>query len=96
LTIRKQPPVSRTGLSKPLRRWYTVRGQLCLAPRREPVALPPDSETVEEPAPGSAERLSYLDAGGRLASRETAQFAVVRDFDDRGNVISLMTERLRH
>jgi hypothetical protein len=90
------PWSSPTGLSKPLRRWYTVRGQLCLAPRREPVALPPDSETVEEPAPGSAERLSYLDAGGRLASRETAQFAVVRDFDDRGNVISLITERLTH
>jgi hypothetical protein len=48
-----------------------------------PVAIPPDSEVAEEPAPGSAERLSYLDAGGRLASRETAQFAVVRDFDDR-------------
>jgi hypothetical protein len=51
---------------------------------------------AEEPAPGSAERLSYLDAGGRLASRETAQFAVVRDFDDHGNVISLITERLTH
>jgi hypothetical protein len=58
------------------------------------VAIPPDSEVAEEPAPGGAERLSYLDAGGRLASRETAQFAVVRDFDDHGNVISLMTERL--
>ena len=60
------------------------------------MALPPDSETVEEPAPGSAERLSYLDAGGRLASRETAQYAVFRDIDDRGNVISLITERLTH
>ena len=59
-----------------------------------PVAIPPDSEVAEEPAPGSAERLSYLDAGGRLASRETAQFAVVRDFDDRGNVISLITEQI--
>ena len=60
------------------------------------MALPPDSETVEEPAPGSAERLPYLDAGGRLASRETAQYAVFRDIDDRGNVISLITERLTH
>ena len=60
------------------------------------MALPPDSEVAEEPAPGSAERLSYLDAGGRLASRETAQFAVIRDFDQYGNVISLMTERLSH
>jgi hypothetical protein len=58
------------------------------------VAGPPDSEVAEEPAPGGAQRLSYLDAGGRLASRETAQLAVIRDFDDRGNVISLMTERL--
>ena len=41
-----------------------------------PVAIPPDSEVAEEPAQGSAERLSYL--------------------DDRGNVISLMTERLTH
>ena len=61
-----------------------------------PVAIPPDSEVAEEPAPGSAERLSYLDAGGRLAPREMAQFAVVRDFDDRGNVISLITDRLTH
>jgi hypothetical protein len=59
-----------------------------------PVAIPPDSEVAEEPAPGSAERLSYLDAGGRIAPPETAQFAVFRDFDDRGNVISLITERL--
>ena len=58
------------------------------------MAIPPDSEVAEEPAPGGAERLSYLDAGGRLASRETAQLAVFRDFDDRGNVISLITERL--
>ena len=34
--------------------------------------------------------------GAGLASRETAQFAVFRDFDDRGNVISLITERLTH
>ena len=60
------------------------------------MAIPPDSEVAEEPAPGSAERLSYLDAGGRIAPPETAQFAVVRDFDDRGNVISLITERLTH
>ena len=59
-----------------------------------PVATPPDSEAAQEPAPGGAERVTYLDAGGRLVSRETAQFAVVRDFDEHGNVISLMTERL--
>jgi hypothetical protein len=58
------------------------------------VATPPDSEVAQEPAPGGAERISYLDAGGRLVSRETAQVAVARDFDDQGNVISWMTERL--
>jgi hypothetical protein len=57
------------------------------------VATPPDSEAAQEPAPG-VERISYLDAGGRLVSRETAQVAVARDFDDEGNVISWMTERL--
>jgi hypothetical protein len=56
------------------------------------MAPPPDSETAQEPAPG--ERVTYLDAGGRLVSRETAQVAVARDFDDQGNVISWMTERL--
>jgi hypothetical protein len=61
-----------------------------------PVALPPDSEAAEEPAPGSAERVFYLDAGGKLVPRETAQFAVVRDFDEYGKLISLMTERLSH
>ncbi len=58
------------------------------------MAIPPDSETAREPAPGSRERISYLDAGGHLASPETAYVAVARDFDDEGNVISLMTERL--
>mgnify|MGYP003288036070 CR=1 FL=1 len=58
-----------------------------------PVAIPPDSEEAQEPAPGR-ERVLYLDAGGQLVSRETAQFAVGRDFDEHGNVISLMTERL--
>ena len=56
------------------------------------MAIPPDSETAQGPAPG--ERITYLDAGGHLVSRETAQVAVARDFDDEGNVISWMTERL--
>jgi hypothetical protein len=29
-----------------------------------------------------------------MVPREAAQFAVIRDFDDEGNVISFMTERL--
>ncbi len=60
------------------------------------MATPADSKAAQEPAPGSMQRLSYLDAGGRLVSREAAQFAVIRDFDDDGNVISFMTERLAH
>jgi hypothetical protein len=60
----------------------------------QPVATPADSEAAQEPAPAITERLSYLDAGGRLVPREAAQFAVIRDFDDDGNVISFMTERL--
>jgi hypothetical protein len=61
------------------------------------VATPPDPEVAQEPeAGGAVPRLSYLDAGGRPAPRETAQFAVFRDIDDRGNVVSLMTERLSH
>jgi hypothetical protein len=60
------------------------------------VAIPPESEVAQEPAPGSNQRLSYLDASFQLVSRDTAQFAVVRDFDDDGNVISFMTERLSY
>jgi hypothetical protein len=62
----------------------------------QPVATPADSEAAQEPAPAIHERLSYFDAGGRLVPREAAQFAVIRDFDDDGNVISFMTERLHH
>jgi hypothetical protein len=62
----------------------------------QPVATPADSEAAQEPAPAILERLSYFDAGGRLVPREAAQFAVIRDFDDDGNVISFMTERLHH
>ena len=58
------------------------------------MAIPPDSDVAQEPAPGDGRRIAYLDAGGKLASRETAQVAVLRDFDDEGNVISWMTERL--
>ena len=74
------------------------RGALASAPDEggQPVATPADSEAAQEPAPAITERLSYLDAGGRLVPREAAQFAVIRDFDDEGNVISFMTERLRH
>ena len=71
---------------------YTV-GASCASPERDASGNPP-TRSAEEPR-SSAERLSYLHAGA-AASRETAQFAVVRDFDDRGNVISLMTERLTH
>ncbi len=42
------------------------------------------------------QRLSFLDAGGQPASRESASIALICDFDDRGNLLSLMTERLSH
>ena len=71
-----------------------MRGKNCLAPRRDASGNSTGLGSGRGASARRAERLSYLDAGGRLASRETAQFAVVRDFDDRGNVISLMTERL--
>ena len=58
------------------------------------MATPPDSEVAQEPFSAGAQRISYLDAGGHPAPRDTAQFAVIRDFDDRGNVVSVMTERL--
>jgi hypothetical protein len=58
------------------------------------VATPPQTEVDQEPGRRSAQRISYLDAGGRPATRDTAEVAVIRDFDDRGNVISMMTERL--
>ncbi len=57
------------------------------------MATPPDSEVAQEPA-SSVPRVSYLDAGGQPVPRDSAQFALIRDFDDRGNVISMMTERL--
>jgi hypothetical protein len=58
------------------------------------VATPPETEAAQEPTSGGMQRLSFLDAGGRPVSRESASIALIRDFDDRGNVISLMTERL--
>ena len=62
----------------------------------QPVATPADSDAALDPAPAIAQRVSYLDAGGSVVPREAAQFAVIRDFDDQGNVISFMTERLSH
>ena len=60
------------------------------------MAAPPDTEVAQEPESGGLQRLSFLDAGGQPATRERAAIALIRDFDDRGNVISLMTERLSH
>ena len=95
-------PPAVEGVPPEARWWYT--GGASASPARrsgagpdeggQPVATPADSEAAQEPAPANTERLSYLDAGGRLVPREAAQFAVIRDFDDDGNVISFMTERL--
>ena len=58
------------------------------------MATPTDAEASPNPAPDGPQRISYLDADGQPASRDTAQFAVIRDVDDKGNVLSIMTERL--
>ncbi len=60
------------------------------------MATPTETEVTQEPMSGGMQRLSFLDAGGHPVSKERASIALIRDFDDRGNVISLMTERLSH
>jgi hypothetical protein len=57
------------------------------------VATSPNAE-VTQPAAADTQRISFLDAGGNPSSREEARLAVIREFDDHGNVISLMTQRL--
>ena len=59
------------------------------------MATPADPEAAEEPVPGGGERVLFLDGGGRPASWEGAEIAVIREFDDQGRMISLVTERLR-
>ena len=73
-----------------------MRGQLCLAPRRDASGVTTGLGSGRGASARQRQAPLLPGRGGRLASRETAQFAVFRDFDDRGNVISLITERLTH
>ena len=41
------------------------------------------------------QRVCFMDAFGNTVAREHARFAVMREFDDHGKLISLMTELLR-
>jgi hypothetical protein len=58
------------------------------------VATSPNAEVAQQPAAADTQRISFLDAGGNPSPRESARLAVIREFDDHGNVISLMTQRL--
>jgi hypothetical protein len=58
--------------------------------RRAPVATTASSEV----APADTARVLFLDEGGNPVAREHARLAVMRDFDEHGNIISMMTERL--
>ena len=59
------------------------------------MATPPATEVAAlSPANDQLQRITFLDEFDRPTSRERARIAVIRDFDDHGNVISLMTERL--
>jgi hypothetical protein len=45
-------------------------------------------------SPADLQRISFLDEIGNPAPRDQARLAVIREFDDHGNVISMMTQRL--
>jgi hypothetical protein len=57
------------------------------------VATPANGEVARRPA-AELQRISFLDAVGNPVKREEARLAVMREFDDHGNVISMMTQRL--
>ena len=57
------------------------------------MATPPNGEVARRPA-ADLQRVSFLDEVGNPAPREEARLAVMREFDDHGNVISMMTQRL--
>ena len=57
------------------------------------MATSPNGEVTRQPA-AELERISWLDEGGNPSSREEARLAVIREFDDHGNVIGMITQRL--
>lgn len=59
------------------------------------MATPPATEVAaHSPAMEQLQRISFLDEVGQPTSRERARIAVIREFDDHGNMISLMTMRV--
>jgi hypothetical protein len=84
------------------RRWYTDNCRLRpaggtdapgLTVGGQPVATPPNGEMARR-SPADLQRISFLDEIGNPAPRDQARLAVIREFDDHGNVISMMTQRL--
>jgi hypothetical protein len=60
------------------------------------VATPPLASVAAQPAAVDPyQRVSYMDALGNPVEREHARFAVLREFDDHGKLMYLMTELLR-
>ena len=57
------------------------------------MATPANGEVARRPA-AELQRISFLDDLGNPVKREEARLAVMREFDDHGNVISMMTQRL--
>jgi hypothetical protein len=57
------------------------------------VATPPNGEMARRSS-AELQRISFLDEIGNPAPRDQARLAVIREFDDHGNVISLITQRL--
>ena len=83
-------------------RWYTDKRRLRpaggddatgLIVGGQPVATPPNGEMARR-SPADLQRISFLDEIGNPAPRDQAQLAVIREFDDHGNVISMITQRL--
>lgn len=58
------------------------------------MAASPNSEVAQRSVATNLQRIAFVDAGGNPSTREEARLAVIREFDDHGNVISLMTQRL--
>ena len=60
------------------------------------MATPPvASATAHSAAVDPFQRVCFMDALGNPVPRERARFAVIREFDDHGKLISLMTELIR-
>lgn len=60
------------------------------------MATPPVATVTAQPAAVDPfQRVCFMDALGNPVPRERARIAVLREFDDHGKLISLMTELIR-